>query len=110
MTRYNMRKKNLKLEAIENRVAKLNEAAERFRKRDKGPAIEAIVAMMLEHRVTLRDLRRSDKLPGFNPRKPPLPKYQDPETGKTWSGRGIPPSWIREAETAGKSRDDFLIK
>lgn len=32
------------------------------------------------------------------------PKYRDPITGKTWSGRGKPPRWI-----AGKSRDDFLI-
>lgn len=33
------------------------------------------------------------------------PKYKDPETGVTWSGRGKEPLWIR-----GKNRDDFLIK
>ena len=32
-------------------------------------------------------------------------KYRDPETGKTWTGRGVAPKWI-----AGKDRDTFLIK
>ncbi|WP_414693527.1 H-NS family nucleoid-associated regulatory protein [Paraburkholderia madseniana] len=33
------------------------------------------------------------------------PKYQDPKTGKTWSGRGLTPDWIK-----GKNRDRLLIK
>ncbi len=32
------------------------------------------------------------------------PKYRDPATGATWTGRGKPPAWI-----AGKDRDAFLI-
>lgn len=31
-------------------------------------------------------------------------KYQDPKTGKTWSGRGREPSWIK-----GKKRERFLL-
>lgn len=38
------------------------------------------------------------------PRGPAAPKYRDPETGNTWSGRGKPPSWIK-----GQDRDQFLI-
>jgi DNA-binding protein H-NS len=34
-----------------------------------------------------------------------LPKYRDPETGKTWSGRGKRPNWF-DADRA----DAFLIK
>ncbi|WP_321807799.1 H-NS histone family protein [Burkholderia sp. BCC1993] len=33
------------------------------------------------------------------------PKYQNPKTGETWSGRGRAPQWIRDA----KNRDRFLI-
>ena len=36
------------------------------------------------------------------------PKYLHPETGATWSGMGKRPFWIREAEEAGRSRDEFL--
>ncbi|QRR07705.1 H-NS histone family protein [Burkholderia sp. MS455] len=32
------------------------------------------------------------------------PKYQDPKTGATWSGRGREPAWIK-----GKRRERFLI-
>ena len=33
------------------------------------------------------------------------PKYRDPESGATWSGRGVAPRWI-----AGKDRQAFLIQ
>ena len=33
------------------------------------------------------------------------PKYRDPETGATWSGRGVAPRWI-----AGKDREAYLIQ
>ena len=32
------------------------------------------------------------------------PKFRDPETGKTWTGRGMTPKWL-----VGKNRDDFRI-
>ncbi|KFJ10147.1 H-NS histone family protein [Delftia acidovorans] len=32
------------------------------------------------------------------------PKYRDPATGATWTGRGKPPNWIN-----GKDRAPFLI-
>ncbi|MBR8256809.1 H-NS histone family protein [Burkholderia ambifaria] len=37
--------------------------------------------------------------------RPAEPKYQNPKTGETWSGRGRAPLWIRDA----KNRDRFLI-
>jgi len=45
--------------------------------------------------------------PTFKPRKvfgPVEPKYRDPKTGSTWSGRGKAPHWL------GDNRDEFLIK
>ena len=32
------------------------------------------------------------------------PKYRNPETDDTWTGRGREPSWIK-----GKNRDDFAL-
>src|SRR5262245_58620379 len=45
-------------------------------------------------------------------RASPEPKYRDPKTGDTWSGRGREPRWMTAAlaEGRGKSKDDFLIK
>lgn len=36
-------------------------------------------------------------------------KFKDPATGKTWSGRGMTPVWLREYEEAGKKRSKFAI-
>lgn len=34
------------------------------------------------------------------------PKYKNPLTGETWTGRGKPPTWIRDHQ----DRTQFLIK
>ena len=38
------------------------------------------------------------------------PKYRDPKTGVTWSGRGRPAAWLKAYMDAGKKKEDFLIK
>ena len=39
--------------------------------------------------------------------KKAAPKYRDPATGSTWTGRGIAPAWIKDY--AKEDRDQFLI-
>ncbi|HEP6427409.1 H-NS family nucleoid-associated regulatory protein [Burkholderia anthina] len=39
------------------------------------------------------------------PKSATAPKYRDPKTGATWSGRGREPGWIK-----GKKRERFLIE
>ncbi len=36
-------------------------------------------------------------------------KYRDPDSGSTWSGRGLKPRWLTAAIGSGRSADDFLI-
>ena len=36
-------------------------------------------------------------------------KYRNPETGDTWTGRGLKPKWVEAALAEGKSLDDLLI-
>ncbi|MGA1018470.1 MAG: H-NS family nucleoid-associated regulatory protein [Phycisphaerales bacterium] len=38
------------------------------------------------------------------------PKYRDPESGTTWSGRGRTPLWMVAAIEQGRTRDEFLIE
>lgn len=38
------------------------------------------------------------------------PKYRDPSSGATWSGRGRMPRWMAEAVESGRSREDFRIE
>jgi DNA-binding protein H-NS len=37
------------------------------------------------------------------------PKYKDPASGKTWTGRGKTPVWMATQLANGRSRQDFLI-
>ena len=36
-------------------------------------------------------------------------KYRNPETGETWSGRGLQPKWVQAAIASGKSLSDFAL-
>jgi DNA-binding protein H-NS len=45
------------------------------------------------------------KKPGNYVRGPQPPKYRDPKTGATWSGRGLAPAWLKGV----KNRAKFLI-
>jgi len=38
-----------------------------------------------------------------------LPKYRDPKTGATWSGRGMLPRWLAAEIANGSAREDFRI-
>ena len=37
------------------------------------------------------------------------PKYRDPATGETWSGRGRMASWLKRKSDAGEDIDDYLV-
>ena len=37
------------------------------------------------------------------------PKYRDPKTGETWSGRGRMAGWLKRKLDAGENPDDYLV-
>ena len=64
----------------------------------------------IQAKVVQFGLKPDDVFPDFNfSRKrnmsPAVPKYRDPDTGATWTGRGKAPVWI-----ADKDREQFAIK
>jgi DNA-binding protein H-NS len=77
---------------------------------------ELETAIASESSAVLADIREKVSLYGFTEKDvfgrrrgatgSVAPKYQNPQTGETWTGRGRAPAWIKDA----KSRDRFLIK
>ncbi|WP_340525170.1 H-NS histone family protein [Cupriavidus necator] len=70
--------------------------------------IEQIQTLMAQYGLSVDDIvkRRRGRPAGSgagSKREPLPPKYQNPKTGETWSGRGRAPAWL------GKNRDKFLI-
>lgn len=53
--------------------------------------------------------RRTRRKPRTRKSKGPA-KYRDPESDRTWTGRGRVPLWVSGHESGGGKRDDLLIK
>ena len=103
-----------KLDELLEQEKQLKEQIEQARKEERGAAIEQIKALVEKYQIQSssifgrkRTKRAETTEAGEEPSKPKTklpPKYRDPETGKTWSGRGAKPAWIKD-----KNRADFLI-
>ena len=73
------------------------------RKAELETAIAKVRQLVLDYSLTERDIFggvRTSTAKGTTV----APKYKDPATGATWTGRGKPPRWI-----ADKDRTQFLI-
>ena len=66
----------------------------------KAEGIAAARALIAEHGLTAADVFPQGKKAA----SVGAPKYRDPDTGATWTGRGKPPNWIN-----GKDRTPFQI-
>ncbi len=83
--------------------AQLDHEIEVLRHAERTGVLEKIHAMMSEYLITPAELdERRDRR--FGSRSPAAPKYLDPVTGQTWSGRGKLPRWL-----AGKDREQYRI-
>lgn len=84
---------------------------------ERAGVIQQIKAMMAEHGLTVAGL--SSGKPGrparaassgdTTPARKVAPKYRDPETGETWSGRGLKPKWLSHAIENGRTLEEFTI-
>lgn len=90
-------------EALETQLAEMHAA-------EVAGVIERIRALMAGYGLSVDDIvgkRRRGRPAGGGATKvakePLPPKYRDPKTGKTWSGRGRAPAWL------GKNPNRFLI-
>ena len=107
---------------IQKEINRLQKQAQALQTKQRSPVIASIVRSMREYDISPEEIAAaySKKKPaGSTARvaraattaKRTVPaKYKHPETGATWTGRGKAPRWISEAEAAGKSREQFLIK
>ena len=83
--------------------AALEAQIEAARKAENAEAIAQVKALIAEHGLTQQDIfggaKRGRKASGSV-----APKYKDPISGATWSGRGKAPKWIE-----GQDRNLFII-
>jgi DNA-binding protein H-NS len=81
--------------------AALEKALSEAREKEMRLALIEIVQKMREYDISLSEVL--GRRPGEQHAEV-QPKYRDPVTGATWSGRGRVPHWI-----VGQDRDPFLV-
>ncbi|ABK13649.1 H-NS histone family protein [Burkholderia cepacia] len=79
--------------------------AEEARLAELDSVITTIREQIAEYGITPDQLFGRRRAAAPSARAPIAPKYRDPKTGATWSGRGKAPHWIADA----KNRNRFLI-
>jgi len=88
-------------EEIQAKIADLQAQAEIVKREEKEQAIAMARTMISAYGITAKDLGL-DKAPkiksGPKVGNKVSPKYRDPQSGATWSGRGKTPRWINGAD------------
>ncbi|MEX8516975.1 MAG: H-NS family nucleoid-associated regulatory protein [Leptothrix sp. (in: b-proteobacteria)] len=102
--------------ALEKQQADLEKQINDTLRAERAGVISQIKSLMAEHGVTLADLGTK---PGRAPKAAPVagapatrkvaPKFRDPSTGETWSGRGLQPKWLKAALETGRSLEEFAV-
>jgi len=91
------------LKELLKQQAALAQQIEEARKREIADAVARARDLVREFGLTEKDVFPTGRKPG-NAGAKVAPKYRDPATGLTWTGRGKPPKWI-----GSKDRNQFLI-
>jgi DNA-binding protein H-NS len=110
------------LDAINSKIAKLQKQAATIAEKQTSVGLTKIRDLMHKHGLTVADIegfvsKKRGRKPAATGAKAAAktsgavvhhvaPKYADPKTGATWSGRGLAPLWIRDV----KDRSKFLIE
>jgi DNA-binding protein H-NS len=98
-------------ELIDQKAAIEREISE-ARLTNRAEAVARILADMAANGLTMDDLAKRARKGGQRPsaaKNPVAPKYRDPNSGSTWTGRGLKPRWLVAAIESGKSLGDFVI-
>jgi DNA-binding protein H-NS len=90
---------------LQAEIQQLQAQAEKQRVSEIQGAIQEIRQKMAEYGISMQDLAGGARVRKSGTTSTVKPKYRNPETGDTWTGRGKPPRWI-----AGKDKDQYLIK
>jgi DNA-binding protein H-NS len=84
--------------------AALEAQIEAARKAEKSEAIAKVKALIAEHGLTQQDIFGASAKRGRKASGSVAPKYKDPISGATWSGRGKAPKWIE-----GQDKSNFVL-
>lgn len=92
------------LKEIDAQMAALQVQREEIRKTELKGAIEQVRRLVADYGLTEQDVFAPARGRSAAAGSKVAPKYRDPATGATWTGRGKAPKWIE-----GQDREKFAI-
>jgi DNA-binding protein H-NS len=111
------------LSTLLKKIAELQQKAHALETKEK-PGVSQVRALVKKYRLSASDLqgvfgakgsvktaaksvdgRSKSALKG----KKLAVKYKD-DHGNKWTGRGLPPKWLKSYEAEGRKREEFLVK
>ncbi len=85
--------------------AMLDKEIEETRQKNLGAVIARIKDLMTKYGIKVEDIYpEGASAAPIRRRKKAQPKYQNPDTGETWTGRGVAPRWL-----SGQDKSRFVI-
>jgi DNA-binding protein H-NS len=113
------------LASLYKQIAALQAKARAIETKPK-PGVSRVAALVKKYKLTAADLAdafgakrgrptktAANKIDGRSKSalkgKKLAVKYKD-DHGTEWSGRGLPPKWLKAYEAEGRRREDFLVK
>lgn len=90
-------------ELVKQRAA-LEQQIEQARQQEMAGALAQVRTLVAEFGLTAQDVFPSGRARSASSGSKVVPKYRNPATGQTWTGRGKPPRWIQ-----GQDRAQFAI-
>ncbi len=97
-------------ELLEQKAA-LDREINAIRTAARDTAIAEIRSLMALHGLTVEDFAKASpqRLGSNVAGRKVSPKFRDPDSGATWTGRGLKPRWLAAAVAAGRHLDEFAI-
>jgi DNA-binding protein H-NS len=90
--------------------AALEKQISETQRQERSDAIARVRSLMAEYGLTVADLGARPAAAGrAGGTRKVAPKYRDPATGDTWTGRGLQPKWLKAALANGKKISDFAL-
>lgn len=111
------------LTTIKTQIARLQKQAEKL-ERESKPGLGPVLRLMKKYRLTSADVAKALEGAPTEKRKrgagkaparvakavtKVAPKFRDPVSGSTWTGRGRTPNWMVAEIAQGKKKEDFAI-
>ena len=87
------------------RRSQVDDEIRSLRQARKLEIIEFIIELLEEFEINIGDIMDRTASGERKRRAKPKPKYYDPVSGATWSGRGKKPKWL-----GGRNPNDFLLR